>query len=240
MSKLFSLNLTKKYGLKTVLSDVSIEIQKKEIVGLLGPNGAGKTSFFYILVGLVKADSGKIFLDDNEISNVSIDSRSKVGLCYLPQESSIFRKLNVEENIRAIVELHVNDDSKIENKVEELLELLSITHIKSSTAITLSGGERRRVEIARALATFPKFLLLDEPFAGIDPIAIVDIKNIIKKLQQNNIGILITDHNVRDTLDICNKAYIINNGSIIAQGEPEMIVENPDVQKFYLGNNFRL
>ena len=240
MSKLFSLNLTKKYGLKTVLSDVSIEIQKKEIVGLLGPNGAGKTSFFYILVGLVKADSGKIFLDDNEISNVSIDSRSKVGLCYLPQESSIFRKLNVEENIRAIVELHINDDSKIENKVEELLELLSITHIKSSTAITLSGGERRRVEIARALATFPKFLLLDEPFAGIDPIAIVDIKNIIKKLQQNNIGILITDHNVRDTLDICNKAYIINNGSIIAQGEPEMIVENPDVQKFYLGNNFRL
>ena len=240
MSKLFSLNLTKKYGLKTVLSDVSIEIQKKEIVGLLGPNGAGKTSFFYILVGLVKADSGKIFLDDNEISNVSIDSRSKVGLCYLPQESSIFRKLNVEENIRAVVELHINDDSRIENKVEELLELLSITHIKSSTAITLSGGERRRVEIARALATFPKFLLLDEPFAGIDPIAIVDIKNIIKKLQENNIGILITDHNVRDTLDICNKAYIINNGSIIAQGEPEMIVENPDVQKFYLGNNFRL
>ncbi len=240
MSKLFSLNLTKKYGLKTVLSDVSIEIQKKEIVGLLGPNGAGKTSFFYILVGLVKADSGKIFLDDNEISNVSIDSRSKVGLCYLPQESSIFRRLNVEENIRSVVELHINDDSRIENKVEELLELLSITHIKSSTAITLSGGERRRVEIARALATFPKFLLLDEPFAGIDPIAIVDIKNIIKKLQQNNIGILITDHNVRDTLDICNKAYIINNGSIIAQGEPEMIVENPDVQKFYLGNNFRL
>ena len=240
MSKLFSLNLTKKYGLKTVLSDVSIEIQKKEIVGLLGPNGAGKTSFFYILVGLVKADSGKIFLDDNEISNVSIDSRSKVGLCYLPQESSIFRRLNVEENIRSVVELHINDDSRIENKVEELLELLSITHIKSSTAITLSGGERRRVEIARALATFPKFLLLDEPFAGIDPIAIVDIKNIIKKLQENNIGILITDHNVRETLDICNKAYIINNGSIIAQGEPEMIVENPDVQKFYLGNNFRL
>ena len=240
MSKLFSLNLSKKYGLKTVLSDVSIEIQKKEIVGLLGPNGAGKTSFFYILVGLVKADSGKIFLDDNEISNVSIDSRSKVGLCYLPQESSIFRRLNVEENIRSVVELHINDDSRIENKVEELLELLSITHIKSSTAITLSGGERRRVEIARALATFPKFLLLDKPFAGMDPIAIVDIKNIIKKLQQNNIGILITDHNVRDTLDICNKAYIINNGSIIAQGEPEMIVENPDVQKFYLGNNFRL
>ena len=240
MSKLFSLNLTKKYGFKTVLNDVSIEIQKKEIVGLLGPNGAGKTSFFYILVGLVKADSGKIFIDDNDISNVSIDSRSKVGLCYLPQESSIFRKLNVEENIRAVVELHVDSNSKIQNKVEELLELLSITHIKSSTAITLSGGERRRVEIARALATFPKFLLLDEPFAGIDPIAIVDIKNIIKKLQENNIGILITDHNVRDTLDICNNAYIINNGNIIAHGKPEMIVKNPDVQKFYLGNNFRL
>ena len=240
MSKLFSLKLSKKYGLKTVLSDVSIEIQKKEIVGLLGPNGAGKTSFFYILVGLVKADSGKIFLDDDDISNISIDSRSKVGLCYLPQESSIFRKLNVEENIRAVVELHVDDNLKIENKVEELLDLLSITHIKDSKAMTLSGGERRRVEIARALATFPKFLLLDEPFAGIDPIAIVDLKNIIKKLQENNIGILITDHNVRDTLDICNKAYIINNGSIIAHGQPEMIVKNSDVQKFYLGNNFIL
>ena len=200
MSKLFSLNLSKKYGLKTVLSDVSIEIQKKEIVGLLGPNGAGKTSFFYILVGLIKADSGKILIDDNDISNISIDSRSKVGLCYLPQESSIFRKLNVEENIRSIVEMHIHDDSKIGYRVDELLELLSITHIKGSTAISLSGGERRRVEIARALATFPKFLLLDEPFAGIDPIAIVDIKNIIKKLQDSNIGILITDHNVRDTL----------------------------------------
>jgi len=240
MSKLFSLNLSKKFGLKTVLDNVSIEIQKKEIVGLLGPNGAGKTSFFYILVGLVKADSGKIFLDDNDISNVSIDSRSKVGLCYLPQESSIFRKLNVEENIRAIVELHLDDNSRIENRVEELLELLSITHIKSSIAISLSGGERRRVEIARALATYPKFLLLDEPFAGIDPIAIVDIKNIIKKLQENNIGILITDHNVRDTLDICNKAYIINNGSIIAHGKPEKIIKNPDVKRFYLGNNFKM
>ena len=238
MSKLFSLNLSKKYGLKTVLSDVSIEIQKKEIVGLLGPNGAGKTSFFYILVGLVKADSGKIFLDDDDISNISIDSRSKVGLCYLPQESSIFRKLNVEQNILAVLELNGSQNKR--QRLDELLDELNISHLRKSRALALSGGERRRVEIARALASSPSFILLDEPFAGVDPLAVIDVKKIIKFLATKKIGVVITDHNVRETLDVCDKAYIINQGNLLASGDTDTIVRDETVRKVYLGEQFKL
>jgi lipopolysaccharide export system ATP-binding protein len=239
MSKLRADRLKKRYKARTVVKDVSLEVESGEIVGLLGPNGAGKTTCFYMMVGLVAVDGGELFLDERSLTHMPIHRRARLGLSYLPQEASIFRKLTVAENIQAVLELRQhNDDGKA--RLDELLHELQITHLRNSPAISLSGGERRRAEIARALATDPQFILLDEPFAGIDPIAVLDIQKIIRFLKDRQIGVLITDHNVRETLGICDRAYIINDGSVLACGKPEEIVYNESVRKVYLGEHFRL
>lgn len=233
-------NLRKRYKARTVVRDVSMSIDEGEVVGLLGPNGAGKTTSFYMIVGLVPCDGGRIELAGRDVTHWPIHRRARQGLSYLPQEASIFRKLTVAQNIRAILELSGLDKDAIDVRLEELLQELHVAHLRDSPAIALSGGERRRVEIARALANDPKFILLDEPFAGVDPIAVLDIQKIIRFLKSKGIGVLITDHNVRETLGICDRAYIINDGGVLASGKPEEIVYNESVRKVYLGENFRL
>ena len=240
MSHLTATRLKKRYKARTVVHDVSLEVASGEVVGLLGPNGAGKTTCFYMIVGLVSADGGNIALDGEEVSHMPIHSRARLGLSYLPQEASIFRKLSVAGNIQAILELQSLTADEMANRLDALLEDLSIAHLRDNPAISLSGGERRRVEIARALATKPRFILLDEPFAGVDPIAVLDIQRIIGFLKERQIGVLITDHNVRETLGICDRAYIINEGLVLAAGHPEEIVRNESVRKVYLGEHFRL
>lgn len=239
-------HLRKSYGSRKVVKDVSLSVDKGEVVGLLGPNGAGKTTSFYMIVGLVRADGGQILLDGKSIENQPIHRRSRLGLGYLPQEASIFRKLNVEDNIRAVLELQQDAEGRplprtqVEQRLDTLLHELRVEHLRHSPAPALSGGERRRVEIARALATDPRFILLDEPFAGIDPIAVIEIQRIIGFLKARGIGVLITDHNVRETLGICDHAYIINEGTVLAQGTPPEIVDNADVRRVYLGEHFRM
>ena len=240
MSKLIASSLKKRFKSRVVVEDVSIEVSSGEVVGLLGPNGAGKTTCFYMIVGLVALDGGRIVLDGHDISHMPMHQRARRGLSYLPQEASIFRRLTVEENIRAILELRSRDEDEISRQLQGLLDDLNIAHLRQSQAISLSGGERRRVEIARALATQPEFILLDEPFAGVDPIAVLDIQKIIRFLKDRSIGVLITDHNVRETLGICDRAYIINEGSVLASGMPDEIVYNENVRRVYLGENFRL
>jgi len=238
--------LRKSYGSRTVVDDVRLAVRSGEVVGLLGPNGAGKTTSFYMIVGLVRADGGEINISGRRVERMPIHQRSRLGLSYLPQEPSIFRKLNVEENIRAVLELQLDLRGKplkkavIDETLEGLLKDLSIEKLRASPAPALSGGERRRVEIARALATQPRFILLDEPFAGIDPIAVIEIQRIISFLKRRGIGVLITDHNVRETLGICDRAYIISEGRVLAEGTPAEIVANADVRKVYLGENFRM
>ena len=232
MSTLTAAHLRKRYKARTVVQDVSLEVASGEVIGLLGPNGAGKTTCFYMIVGLTAADGGRIELDGEDLLRLPIHQRARRGLSYLPQEASIFRKLTVAENVRAILELQDLDADRLSNRLDALLEDLSISH--------LAGGERRRCEIARALATRPRFILLDEPFAGVDPIAVLDIQRIIGFLRERGIGVLITDHNVRETLGICDRAYIINEGSVLASGAPDEIVYNEAVRKVYLGEHFRL
>ncbi len=233
-------NLKKVYKKRTVVEDVSITVGSGEVVGLLGPNGAGKTTCFYMVVGLVACDGGDVYLDDQKITHLPIHRRAQLGVSYLPQEASVFRKLTVVENIKAVLELQHMAPDDVERRAETLLEELHISHIRNSSAASLSGGERRRVEIARALSTDPRFILLDEPFAGVDPIAVLDIQKIIRFLKERNIGVLITDHNVRETLGICDHAYILNEGSVLASGRPDEIIYNENVRKVYLGENFRL
>jgi lipopolysaccharide export system ATP-binding protein len=240
MSELIVQGLKKRYKTRQVVKDVSLDISSGEVVGLLGPNGAGKTTSFYMMVGLVPLDGGSIRLDGEELSRLPIHRRSRMGLSYLPQEASIFRKLTVSENIRAILELQTLEPGQIEQRLDDLLHELHINHLRNNPALSLSGGERRRVEIARALATQPRFILLDEPFAGVDPIAVIDIQKIIRFLTSQNIGVLITDHNVRETLGICDRAYIINDGEVLASGNPDEIVYNENVRKVYLGEHFRM
>jgi len=240
MSELRTVSLKKRYGARTVVQDVSLSVKSGEVVGLLGPNGAGKTTSFYMIVGLVAADGGEIFIDDKEITHLPIHRRARLGLAYLPQEASIFRRLTVAENIRAVLELQGYAPAEMDTRLEALLNDLHITHIRDNPAISLSGGERRRVEIARSLATDPRFILLDEPFAGVDPIAVLDIQKIIRFLKERGIGVLITDHNVRETLGICDRAYIINAGSVMAEGNPDEIIYNEGVRKVYLGEHFKL
>lgn len=240
MSELVVENLRKAYKAHTVVQDISLRIHSGEVVGLLGPNGAGKTTSFYMMVGLVPLDEGKIMLDSQDLSHMSIHKRARLGLSYLPQEPSIFRKLTVSENILAVLQLQEITEEEMDEKLESLLEELHITHIRDSAAVSLSGGERRRVEIARCLASDPSFILLDEPFAGIDPIAVIDIQKIIKFLSARNIGVLITDHNVRETLGICDRAYIVNQGHVFASGIPSEIVADERVREVYLGKDFRL
>jgi lipopolysaccharide export system ATP-binding protein len=239
-STLSAHNLKKRYKKRTVVHDVSFEVGSGEVVGLLGPNGAGKTTCFYMVVGLVACDGGDIHFNDEKLTHLPIHKRAQLGVSYLPQEASVFRKLTVTENIKAVLELQNLPADEIETRLERLLEELHISHIRNSSAAALSGGERRRVEIARALATEPRFILLDEPFAGVDPIAVLDIQKIIRFLKERNIGVLITDHNVRETLGICDHAYIINEGSVLASGRPDEIIYNESVRKVYLGENFRL
>jgi lipopolysaccharide export system ATP-binding protein len=245
-SRLEASGLQKRYGARTVVRNVHLAVGAGEVVGLLGPNGAGKTTTFYMMVGLVRADAGEIRIDGAEVQQRPIHQRSRLGLSYLPQEASIFRKLTVEENIRAVLELQLGPDGKalkaaqIQGLLDGLLDDLSITKLRASPAPALSGGERRRVEIARALATQPRFILLDEPFAGVDPIAVIEIQRIIGFLKARGIGVLITDHNVRETLGICDRAYIISEGEVLAEGTPNEIVENADVRKVYLGEHFRM
>ena len=237
-SRLSVKQLRKSFKQRQVVQDFSLDIESGEVVGLLGPNGAGKTTSFYMIVGLVAADHGTIRLDEHELRHMTVYQRARLGLGYLPQEASIFRKMTVEENIRAILQLHETDRHTIESRLNDLLADLNITHLRQSPAPALSGGERRRVEIARVLAMSPRFILLDEPFAGVDPIAVIDIQNIINFLKQRGIGVLITDHNVRETLRICDRAYIINNGAVLASGRPEELVDNEEVRAVYLGENF--
>jgi lipopolysaccharide export system ATP-binding protein len=235
---LYAKNVSKSYGNKLVIRDISIEIKQGEVVGLLGPNGAGKTTTFYMIVGLVGADNGNIFLDKIDITNLAIHQRAKLGIGYLPQEASIFRGMNVEENIMAVLQIVEPNKNKQQEKLEKLLEEFSITHIRKSHALALSGGERRRTEIARALATDPSFILLDEPFAGVDPIAVNDIRAMVSHLANRGIGVLITDHNVRETLSIVDRAYIVYDGKILFSGNRQEIIDNEDVRKVYLGENF--
>jgi lipopolysaccharide export system ATP-binding protein len=233
-------NIKKSYKNKNVVKDISLQITSGQIIGLLGPNGAGKTTSFYIIVGLIQSEHGSIFVDDTDITKMPIHTRSQIGISYLPQEPSIFRKMNVEENIISILELRKLGQKEINTKLELLLKELGVEHIRKSPAVSLSGGERRRVEIARCLATNPKFILLDEPFAGIDPIAVIDIQKIIRFLASKGIGVLITDHSVRETLGICDKAYIVNQGVIFSSGKPNELVNNQEVKNIYLGNDFIL
>ncbi|GAB2529841.1 MULTISPECIES: LPS export ABC transporter ATP-binding protein [unclassified Simplicispira] len=245
-SRLEVLHLAKSYGSRKVVKDVSLEVQKGEVVGLLGPNGAGKTTSFYMIVGLVRSDGGDIRIDGQSVAHMPIHRRSRLGLSYLPQEASIFRKLTVQENVRAVLELQRDDQGQplpaavIEERLTALLQELRVDHLRDSPALALSGGERRRVEIARALATQPRFILLDEPFAGIDPIAVIEIQRIIGFLKERGIGVLITDHNVRETLGICDHAFIISDGNVLAQGTPSEIVDNAEVRRVYLGEHFRM
>lgn len=245
-SQLSVRNLEKSYGARMVVKDVSLEVASGEVVGLLGPNGAGKTTSFYMIVGLVPLDAGEILLNNASIATLPIHRRARLGLSYLPQEASVFRKLSVEQNIRAVLELQVDRAGKrlpakaIAERAEALLEELQIAELRNNSALSLSGGERRRVEIARALATDPAFILLDEPFAGVDPIAVLEIQKIVRFLKQRGIGVLITDHNVRETLGICDHAYIISDGSVLAAGKPAEIIENENVRRVYLGENFRM
>lgn len=238
--------LKKNYGSRQVVKGVDLSVKSGEVVGLLGPNGAGKTTTFYMVVGLVVADGGDIELDGRSIARLPIYKRARLGVSYLPQEASVFRKLSVEDNIRAILEIQVDengralDTSEIEHRLEMLLDELQIKHLRTNAALSLSGGERRRTEIARALAANPRFILLDEPFAGVDPIAVIEIQRIVRFLRDRNIGVLITDHNVRETLAICDHAYIINEGRVLASGDPQDIINNPDVRAFYLGDNFSM
>jgi lipopolysaccharide export system ATP-binding protein len=244
--ELVATGLQKSYGARQVVKDVSLAVAQGEVVGLLGPNGAGKTTSFYMIVGLVRADAGQITINGQPAQTMPIHRRSRMGLSYLPQEASIFRKLNVEENVRAVLELQRDAQGKplatalIEEKLTELLKDLRVDHLRESPSVALSGGERRRVEIARALASNPQFILLDEPFAGIDPIAVIEIQRIIGFLKGRGIGVLITDHNVRETLGICDHAYIISEGRVLARGTPAEIVDNPDVRRVYLGEHFRM
>jgi lipopolysaccharide export system ATP-binding protein len=244
--RLEATGLRKSYGARTVVTDVHLSVGSGEVVGLLGPNGAGKTTSFYMIVGLVRADAGEITIEGKRVERLPIHQRSRLGLSYLPQEASIFRKLTVEENIRAVLELQIDERGKplkpaqIEVLLTGLLRDLSIDKLRASPAPSLSGGERRRVEIARALATQPRFILLDEPFAGVDPIAVIEIQRIISFLKNRGIGVLITDHNVRETLGICDRAYIISEGRVLAEGTPTEIVDNADVRKVYLGEHFRM
>ncbi|MBX3611602.1 MAG: LPS export ABC transporter ATP-binding protein [Hydrogenophaga sp.] len=246
VSRLVARGLKKSYGSRQVVKDVSLAVDKGEVVGLLGPNGAGKTTSFYMLVGLLRADGGQIMLDGRSIEGLPIHRRARLGLGYLPQEASIFRKLNVAQNVRAVLELQEDERGRplsnavIERRLDELLRDLHVEHLRDSPAPALSGGERRRVEIARALATSPRFILLDEPFAGIDPIAVIEIQRIIGFLKSRGIGVLITDHNVRETLGICDRGYIINDGHVLTSGTPSEIVENADVRRVYLGEHFRM
>lgn len=241
MSELRAENLAKRYKSRLVVNDLSLRIGSGEVVGILGPNGAGKTTAFYMLVGLVPSDAGRIFIDDRDISRLPIHARAKLGLGYLPQEASVFRKLTVSDNIRGILELRSElNKAQRGQHLEQLLEELHIAHIRNNLGQSLSGGERRRVEIARALAAEPRFILLDEPFAGVDPISVLDIQRIIKHLSARNIGVLITDHNVRETLGICQRAYIVSAGTLIASGTAEEILANQQVREVYLGQDFRL
>ncbi|MDR4515995.1 MAG: LPS export ABC transporter ATP-binding protein [Nitrosomonas sp.] len=240
MSILKAENLRKRYKSRTVIRDVSFSLKSGEVIGLLGPNGAGKTTCFYMMVGLVPLDNGNIYLDSSNLSQLAMHKRAHMGLSYLPQEPSIFRRLTVEENILAILELNRLSDEQLQQQLDDLLHDLHISHIRNSPAISLSGGERRRVEIARALASHPRFILLDEPFAGVDPIAVMDIQKVINFLKERNIGVLITDHNVRETLGICDRAYIISDGKVLAQGKPDEIIYNEHVRKVYLGEHFQL
>ena len=245
-SCLVAQGLQKSYGSRRVVQDVSLCVQKGEVVGLLGPNGAGKTTSFYMIVGLVRADAGEISIEGQPVEHMPIHRRARLGLSYLPQEASIFRKLTVEENVRAVLELQLDETGKplshaaIEARLDALLKDLRVDHLRDSPAPALSGGERRRVEIARALATQPRFILLDEPFAGIDPIAVIEIQRIIGYLKSRGIGVLITDHNVRETLGICDHAYIISDGHVLANGTPSEIVNNADVRRVYLGEHFKM
>jgi lipopolysaccharide export system ATP-binding protein len=240
MPELNAENLVKRYKVRTVVNDASLSVNSGEVVGLLGPNGAGKTTCFYMMVGLVRADEGHIFLDSKDITNLPLHARAQLGVGYLPQEASVFRKLSVEDNIMAILEAQKISREDREQQLQLLLEELQIEHIRESIGMSLSGGERRRVEIARALASKPAFILLDEPFAGVDPISVIDIQKSIEHLISLNIGILITDHNVRETLGICHRAYILSDGKIIAHGQPEEILRNDQVREVYLGHDFRL
>ncbi|MEN9887318.1 MAG: export transporter ATP-binding protein [Pseudomonadota bacterium] len=238
--------LQKRYGARTVVKDVSLTVESGEVVGLLGPNGAGKTTSFYMIVGLIRADAGRIEIDGQDVSRMAMHRRARLGLSYLPQEASIFRKLTVEENVRAVLELQHGPDGKplsrteMDKRLDELLEELRVSHLRQTPAPALSGGERRRVEIARALATQPKYILFDEPFAGVDPIAVIEIQRIINFLKARGIGVLITDHNVRETLGICDHAFIISEGNVLAQGTPTDIVNNPEVRRVYLGEHFKM
>lgn len=240
MSELKVQGLKKRYKARTVVHDITLDISSGEVVGLLGPNGAGKTTSFYMMVGLVPLDDGRITLDGRDLGHLPIHRRSRMGLSYLPQEPSIFRKLSVAENIQAILELQQLSAPIMEARLDQLLEELHISHLRNAPAVSLSGGERRRVEIARCLASNPRFILLDEPFAGIDPIAVIDIQKIIRFLKDQGIGVLITDHNVRETLGICDRAYIVNDGRVLAAGRPDEIITNESVREVYLGRNFRL
>jgi lipopolysaccharide export system ATP-binding protein len=239
-------NLQKSYGSRAVVKDVSLTVESGEVVGLLGPNGAGKTTCFYMVVGLLPLDGGHIALNGHSIAHLPIHRRARMGLSYLPQEASVFRKLTVEENVRAVLELQVDHDKRplrkteIAERLDALLEDLQIAHLRTNTALSLSGGERRRVEIARALASRPRFILLDEPFAGVDPIAVLEIQRIVRFLKERGLGVLMTDHNVRETLGICDHAYIINEGVVLAAGRPEEIVGNETVRRVYLGEHFRM
>lgn len=233
-------HLQKRYRARTVVQDVSLDVRAGEVVGLLGPNGAGKTTCFYMIVGLVACDGGGIYLDGKDLTHEPMHQRAQAGVSYLPQEASIFRKLNVEDNIRAVLQLGHLDTAAQETKLDSLLDELHIGHLRHNPSVSLSGGERRRVEIARALASEPRFILLDEPFAGVDPIAVLEIQRIITFLKERGIGVLITDHNVRETLGICDRAFIINEGHVLASGSPDEIIYNESVRKVYLGEHFRL
>ena len=245
-SGLHARHLAKSYGKRQVVRDVSLSVRKGEVVGLLGPNGAGKTTSFYMIVGLVRSDGGDILIDDHSVAHSPMHQRARLGLSYLPQEASIFRKLNVQDNVRAVLQLQKDEAGRplskdaIEAQLTSLLQELHVEHLRDAPALALSGGERRRVEIARALATHPRFILLDEPFAGIDPIAVIEIQRIIGFLKERGIGVLITDHNVRETLGICDQAFIISEGTVLTHGTPQDIVENPEVRRVYLGDNFRM
>lgn len=244
--QLRAIGLRKVYGKRTVVQDVSLSVDSGEVVGLLGPNGAGKTTSFYMIVGIVPADAGRIEIDDIDITSMPMHKRARMGLSYLPQDASVFRRLTVEQNIRAVLELQRDDEGKrlgkfeIQQELDTLIAELQIEQIRKNTAISLSGGERRRVEIARALATRPRFILFDEPFAGVDPIAVIEIQRIIQFLRARHIGVLITDHNVRETLGICDRAYIINEGQVLTSGDPDDIVHNEAVRQVYLGKDFRM